>query len=73
MVRSAGLATYPFYLLHESIGGTVLGALVAGGWAAPIALVIAVLATLACSLLVSESAEPWLRRLLARGIRVGAA
>jgi peptidoglycan/LPS O-acetylase OafA/YrhL len=67
-VRMLGLATYPFYLLHESVGGLVLTAAIA--IRLPFLLgVFAALAVIgAISLLIAGRLEPalrgWLRRLM---------
>ena len=48
ILHAAALATYPFYLLHETVAGGVMGALVAHG-AAPVPALLAGLGTCACA------------------------
>jgi peptidoglycan/LPS O-acetylase OafA/YrhL len=71
-VRELGLATYPFYLLHETVGGAVLGALLLKGIQAGVAVPAAIGTALLASLAVSLVAEPPLRALLRSGMRFSA-
>lgn len=65
LIRRAGIATYPFYLLHQMIGYAVMQHLwVPQHPTALLALVLVVLAMLAA--VISESCEPRIRRFLRR-------
>ena len=64
-VRLLGLMSYPFYLLHEALGGSVMGALVRHGAPDGVALAAALAAAAFASYVVAAIAEPALRRLLA--------
>jgi peptidoglycan/LPS O-acetylase OafA/YrhL len=63
-----GLATYPFYLLHESVGGLVLTAAIAIRLPFLLGVFAALAAIGAISLLIAGRLEPalrgWLRRLM---------
>ncbi|GJE19064.1 acyltransferase family protein [Methylobacterium marchantiae] len=65
-VRTAGLATYPLYLVHNVCGAVILMACVAIGYSPYQALLIAILGVLILALTVTLGAEPRLRSLLAR-------
>lgn len=67
-MRTVGLATYPFYLLHNVSGPLLLRCLVDAGLPRIPALIATVAAVMALSLLVTRTAEPRLRRLLARAL-----
>ncbi len=66
-VRLLGLTTYPFYLLHESIGGFVLDRTSRLGIAPSLSLIMAFLAIGIVALLVAAWLEPLLRNGLKRG------
>jgi exopolysaccharide production protein ExoZ len=66
-VRLLGLTTYPFYLLHESVGGFVLDRTSRLGIAPSLSLVMAFLAIGIVALLVTAWLEPLLRNGLKRG------
>jgi exopolysaccharide production protein ExoZ len=68
IVRLLGLSTYPFYLLHESVGGFVLDRTSKLGIAPGLSIVLAFLAIEAVALLVAAWLEPLLRKGLKRGI-----
>lgn len=62
--RSIGLATYPLYLLHESVAGSLMGAAVLHGVHPVAALLLALGACFGVSLVVCLALEPPLRRYL---------
>jgi peptidoglycan/LPS O-acetylase OafA/YrhL len=62
MVRAGGLMTYPVYLLHESVGSVLDGALEALGGRERVAVPLAVLGCCLLALVVSRYVEPLLRR-----------
>lgn len=64
LCRSIGLATYPLYLLHESVAGSLMGAAVLRGLHPVAALLLALAACLVVSLIVCLYLEPRLRRYL---------
>jgi len=64
LVRALGLATYPFYLLHNLIGTTLIRVLVGCSWGPWQALFGAVVVVLALSLLICLKIEPALRSAL---------
>lgn len=68
-LRTLGLMSYPFYLLHESVGGSVMGWLVLHGCPPVPALAAGLSATAAASGLVASTIEPALRGLLREGAR----
>jgi exopolysaccharide production protein ExoZ len=69
-IRLLGLATYPFYLLHEAVGGFVLVQMNRVSGAHLLNLVIALLVIGVISILIARYAEPALRRVL-KGIGSG--
>jgi peptidoglycan/LPS O-acetylase OafA/YrhL len=64
ILRTAGLMTYPFYLLHEAVGGAVLHALGAGGAPFAARVMLALGATGVAAYLVACWGEPCVRRQL---------
>ncbi|MBP1207904.1 peptidoglycan/LPS O-acetylase OafA/YrhL [Duganella sp. 1411] len=62
-IRTAGMMTFPLYLLHQVVGGAILGALVLGGWNRWNALAATVALVLAASWLIAKHLEPALQRL----------
>ena len=66
-VRLLGLTTYPFYLLHESVGGFVLDRTSRLGIAPGLSIVMAFLATGIIAVMVAAWLEPLLRNGLKRG------
>lgn len=70
VTRRLGLVTYPFYLLHETVGGNVMGAMVGRGVAAPVALAAGLAVTGGASYAVAVYWEPaarsWLKALFRR-------
>ena len=59
-----GLATYPLYLVHKTLGGLVNRTLYDGGIGAEIALMAAISISLAIAITVATVAEPVTRRIL---------
>jgi peptidoglycan/LPS O-acetylase OafA/YrhL len=64
-LRLLGLLTFPFYLLHEVVGGAVAALALREGMPRPAALAAALAATGLAAWLVLTQLEPWLRRRLA--------
>ena len=62
-IRTAGMMTFPLYLLHQVVGGAIMGALVLGGWNRWSALAATVALVLAASWLIARHLEPALQRL----------
>ena len=62
-IRTAGMMTFPLYLLHQVVGGAILGALVLRGWNRWSALAASVALVLAASWLIARHLEPPLQRL----------
>ena len=62
-IRTAGMMTFPLYLLHQVVGGAIMGALVLGGWNRWAALATSVALVLAASWLIARHLEPALQRL----------
>ena len=62
-IRTAGMMTYPLYLLHQVVGGAIMGALVLVGWNRWTALAATVALVLAASWLIAKHLEPVLQRL----------
>ena len=67
-VRMLGLLTYPFYLVHEILGGVVLHGALARGLAPAAALVLAMLAVAFVAWLIAGLAEPRLRAAIGRAL-----
>ena len=65
-IRTAGMMTFPLYLLHQVVGGAIMGALALRGWNRWSALAAAVALVLAASWLIAEHLEPKLARLTRR-------
>ena len=65
-VRLLGLATYPFYLLHEAVGGYVLNRLSVHGMQPRIGVWLSILAVGILSTIVCAWPEPAIRKLLER-------
>ena len=61
-LRTLGLATYPFYLIHEVVGGFVLSRALAQGFSYQTGVVAAVSVVVTAACLIALYAEPWLRR-----------
>lgn len=68
-MRTLGLLTYPFYLLHEVVGGAVVHAATDHDLDRPASLLLATAAALAIAWLVAAFAEPTLRDFLIRAVR----
>lgn len=64
LIRRAGLATYPFYLLHNFAGATLFGYLARRGFGTVLAAVCTVTVVMIASLLITMYAEPRLRALM---------
>ena len=64
VARRLGLATYPLYLVHATLGAAIIRWLREAGVPQWPALVVAIACALAIALAVAEWAEPWLRRVL---------
>ncbi len=67
-VRALGLATYPLYLLHTTIGGVILFALKGTGIQPLIALGIAIIASILAALATARYLEPPIKRALDYGL-----
>ena len=61
-IRTAGMMTFPLYLVHQVAGGAILAALVLGGWNRWNALAATVALALAASWLIARHLEPALQR-----------
>ncbi|MBH9536335.1 acyltransferase family protein [Novosphingopyxis sp. YJ-S2-01] len=61
-----GLATYPLYLIHQTIGLVLISALLKGGLAYVPAALITLVAITGAALLIASTAEPWLRALMSQ-------
>lgn len=61
LFRVAGLMTYPYYLLHEVVGGACLGLLLAAGLGLTSAIVASLLVVGVAAWLIVEFGEPRLR------------
>lgn len=72
MARSAGLASYPLYLVHNIAGGFLVGLLIAIGVGPYPALLLAIASCVGVSLLFAARVEPVLRRGLAHRMAHGA-
>lgn len=68
LVRTLGVATYPLYLLHTTVGAGVLLLSSRAGVSAPLALVAAIVAAVAAALLTARYLEPPIRRMLDYGL-----
>ena len=62
-IRTAGMMTYPLYLLHQVVGGAILGALVRAGWNRWSALAATLALVLAASWVIARHLEPVLQRI----------
>ncbi|MEO6379977.1 MAG: acyltransferase [Caulobacteraceae bacterium] len=60
-IRTLGLATYPFYLLHQPVGFPIMFMLLTHGCPPALALVAGMAGVLAVAILVASILEPWLR------------
>ena len=69
-IRTAGMMTFPLYLLHQVVGGAILGALVLGGWNRWSALAASVALVLAASWLIARHLEPPLQRLTKHALQL---
>lgn len=67
-IRQAGLATFPLYLLHQTVGYTLLQGL-RGLMPDAVILGLVLLGVGALSIVISLHLEPWLRAGLAAGLR----
>lgn len=65
-IRTAGMMTFPLYLIHQVAGGSVMSALVLGGWNRWNALAATVALVLATSWVIAKYLEPALQRLTRR-------
>ena len=66
LVRTLGLATYPFYLLHEAVGGWVADRMHRLGFGPRISLIAALLTIGTLSIVIAAYMEPLLRSWLKR-------
>lgn len=64
VARSLGLATYPLYLLHFTVGAWLIAVLAEGGMPAPIAFAIVCAGLIGASIAISRYGEPEVRRVL---------
>lgn len=62
-IRTAGMMTFPLYLLHQVIGGAIMGTLVLAGWNRWSALAATLALVLAASWVVAKHLEPVLQRI----------
>jgi peptidoglycan/LPS O-acetylase OafA/YrhL len=69
--RTIGLMTYPLYLLHNVVGGALMGGLYRAGVPIYTAMLLALLATIALSWIVAVRWEPVVRQWLQRAIETG--
>jgi exopolysaccharide production protein ExoZ len=69
LVRTLGLVTYPFYLLHEILGAFVLHGTLSRGFGPAASLGIAMAAIGAVAYLIARHGEPALRRLFSNAFR----
>lgn len=67
--RTAGLVTYPFYLLHEAVGGFVILGLAGLGLTYGLRVALAFAAIGAVSYFIAAHLEPAIRAFLARAIQ----
>jgi exopolysaccharide production protein ExoZ len=70
LTRQLGLWTYPFYLLHEAVGGNVMGVLVKHAIPMPLALASALIVTAGASFIVVRFWESPLKGSLRRLLSV---
>ena len=63
-----GLATYPLYLLHQTMGLVLIGGLLRSGLPYISAALLTLLAVTALALAIANWAEPWLRQLMDRAL-----
>lgn len=68
-MRTLGLLTYPFYLLHEVVGGAAVHTAAGHDLSRPASLLLATLSSLCIAWLVAAFAEPTLRDFLIRVVR----
>lgn len=68
VVRMSGLTTYPFYLLHEALGGLVLFEMHRMGFSYLSGIPIALICIAVASICVADYGEPSIRRLLKQRI-----
>jgi peptidoglycan/LPS O-acetylase OafA/YrhL len=68
-----GLSTYPLYLIHNPIGGAVMGPALHAGMPAWPATMSGLIASIAVSLLICQLGEPWVRKALLGALDRGAA
>ena len=62
-IRTAGMMTYPLYLVHQMAGGAILSTLVLNGWNRWSALAATMALALAASWVIARHLEPVLQRL----------
>ncbi len=70
VVRMMGLATYPYYLLHEAVGALIFYSLLSLGVPFYPGLLMALCAVGAIALFIALTLEPFLRRYMKRSIEV---
>ncbi|NJS14247.1 MAG: acyltransferase [Sphingopyxis sp.] len=70
LVRTLGLATYPLYLLHTTVGAAVLLGLSGTGIAPLTALALAIATAVAAALATARYLEPPIRHLLDRSLAI---
>jgi peptidoglycan/LPS O-acetylase OafA/YrhL len=68
-IRTAGMMTFPLYLLHQVIGGAIMGSLVLAGWSRWSALVATLALVLAASWVVAQHLEPVLQRITRQALQ----
>ena len=68
VVRLVGLMTYPYYLLHETVGGTTMGILLGSGMPTPAAHIVALFVVAIFSILVVTRMESFVRRITSRAM-----
>jgi peptidoglycan/LPS O-acetylase OafA/YrhL len=67
-IRTLGLATYPLYLIHCVVGAALLATLIRSGVERYLALGLTAITVVAASVLLTVTAEPFVRSLLAQGL-----
>lgn len=67
-VRTAGLMTYPIYLLHQTVAGGLAAQLAAAGVPLVLAASLGMALLLALCWVLVERVEPWVRPLFQRGL-----
>ena len=67
-IRTAGMMTFPLYLVHQVAGGAIMAALFLGGWNRWAALAATVALALAASWLIANHLEPAMQRVTKKAL-----